>query len=74
MSQRCVMTPVARDQVVVLETMGNMCASRRQAHDFFAVCFCFFFISTSTFRLASYRGNIDSLGEIKLTISLGASQ
>lgn len=36
------------------------------------VTFSRFFISTSTFCSASYRGNIGGLGEIKLSVSLGA--
>ena len=33
---------LTRDQVVLLETVANLCASRRQANDFYAVFFLIF--------------------------------
>jgi len=83
---------LARDQVVLLETAANKCASGRRTNDFsqfFSTLelggitkhlmtgsagnseFCF--PSTLNVSLGFASGNIDGLGETKLTVSLGVS-
>ena len=77
---------LARDQVVLLETVANLCAHRRPAKYLFAVVFSYFLVGRCSKALndsASPAGNsefcytltsmLKGLGETKLTVSLIAS-
>ena len=77
---------LARDQFVLLETAGNLWASRSKANDFFAVFFSSFELGVTTCTKKTLwlvrRETVsfvcldlnEGLGETKLTVSFGASQ
>ena len=63
-----------------LETAANLCASRRQENIFFAVmaakrfvCSMFELGGITKHLMTGPTGNSEGLGEVKLTVSLGAS-